>query len=126
MVIFTTAYDEYAMEAFRNNGIDYLLKPIESDDLSRTLDQLWTRKKSSSRTQCLGTAIEEKLQKKIIRLGLFLRCLYWQLTTTTRLVLASTLYFSDPRRPTTHAISSPSTSRSCLSFSKRFIFWSVM
>ena len=37
MVIFTTAYDEYALEAFRHNGIDYLLKPIESDALSRAL-----------------------------------------------------------------------------------------
>ena len=39
MVIFTTAYDEYALEAFRNNGIDYLLKPIEQDALYRALDK---------------------------------------------------------------------------------------
>ncbi|MCQ2771398.1 MAG: LytTR family DNA-binding domain-containing protein [Clostridia bacterium] len=33
-VVFTTAYDEYALKAFRNNGIDYLLKPIDADELS--------------------------------------------------------------------------------------------
>jgi DNA-binding LytR/AlgR family response regulator len=33
-VIFTTAYDEYALKAFRNNGIDYLLKPIDYKELS--------------------------------------------------------------------------------------------
>lgn len=37
MVIFTTAYDEYALEAFRHNGIDYLLKPIEQDALSNAI-----------------------------------------------------------------------------------------
>lgn len=32
-VIFTTAYDEYAIKAFKINSIDYLLKPIDEDDL---------------------------------------------------------------------------------------------
>jgi two-component system, LytTR family, response regulator LytT len=33
-VIFTTAYDEYALKAFKLNSIDYLLKPIDEDELS--------------------------------------------------------------------------------------------
>ncbi len=33
-IIFTTAYDEYALRAFKLNSIDYLLKPIDEDDLS--------------------------------------------------------------------------------------------
>ena len=32
-IIFTTAYDEYALKAFKLNSIDYLLKPIDEDEL---------------------------------------------------------------------------------------------
>lgn len=32
-VIFTTAYDEYAVKAFKYNSVDYLLKPVEEDEL---------------------------------------------------------------------------------------------
>ncbi|UXD67832.1 LytTR family DNA-binding domain-containing protein [Sphingobacterium faecium] len=38
-IIFTTAYDEYAIEAFKVNSIDYLLKPIKSHELQRALDK---------------------------------------------------------------------------------------
>ena len=34
-IIFTTAYDTYAIEAFNTNGIDYLLKPIEEERLKK-------------------------------------------------------------------------------------------
>jgi len=39
-VIFTTAYDRYAIDAFGVNSVDYLLKPIEADRLERALDKL--------------------------------------------------------------------------------------
>ncbi|RZK99255.1 MAG: response regulator transcription factor [Hymenobacter sp.] len=39
-VIFTTAYDEHALEAFQANGIDYLLKPLSRASLQRSLDKL--------------------------------------------------------------------------------------
>ena len=39
-VIFTTAFDQYALDAFAVNSIDYLLKPIEPERLERALDKL--------------------------------------------------------------------------------------
>ena len=38
-VIFVTAFDQYAIQAFKVNSIDYLLKPIDRADLSRALDK---------------------------------------------------------------------------------------
>ncbi|MES1249295.1 MAG: response regulator, partial [Chitinophaga rupis] len=42
-IIFTTAYDEYALEAFRFSAIDYLLKPIDPAQLSESLKKLEKR-----------------------------------------------------------------------------------
>ncbi len=39
-VIFTTAYDEYALKAFEVNALDYLLKPIQMDRLNETIAKL--------------------------------------------------------------------------------------
>lgn len=40
LVVFTTAHDSYALEAFEANSIDYLLKPVEPDRLHRALDKV--------------------------------------------------------------------------------------
>jgi two-component system response regulator LytT len=44
-IIFTTAYDEYAIESFKVNCIDYLLKPIKVEEIERALNKFkkWTR-----------------------------------------------------------------------------------
>ncbi len=38
-IVFTTAYDEYAVEAFKVNSIDYLMKPIEKGEVKRAIDK---------------------------------------------------------------------------------------
>lgn len=42
-IIFTTAYDQYAIQAFKHNSIDYLLKPIGKEDLEKALHKLHNR-----------------------------------------------------------------------------------
>jgi len=41
-VIFTTAYDQYALQAFKVNSIDYLLKPIDPDELKKAVEKFKT------------------------------------------------------------------------------------
>lgn len=47
-VIFTTAYDEYAIRAFKSNGIDYLLKPIDPEELETSIKKYLKLKSSNS------------------------------------------------------------------------------
>ena len=39
-LVFTTAYDEYALQAFQYNGLAYLMKPIEEEELHQTIDRI--------------------------------------------------------------------------------------
>lgn len=43
MVVFATAYDQYAIRAFEENSVDYLLKPIENERLQKTIDKIRNR-----------------------------------------------------------------------------------
>jgi DNA-binding LytR/AlgR family response regulator len=54
-VIFTTAYDQYAIKAFKQNSIDYLLKPIDKYELKAALDKF----KEHHVLQSSGTNLEE-------------------------------------------------------------------
>lgn len=47
-VVFVTAYDEYAVKAFEENALDYLLKPVERDRLAKTLQKLLKRVKTGN------------------------------------------------------------------------------
>lgn len=46
-IIFTTAYDEYALKAFKVNSIDYLLKPIDKEDLKAAIQKYESQQKQS-------------------------------------------------------------------------------
>tara|TARA_B110001454_G_scaffold217879_1_gene244264 strand:+ start:147 stop:902 length:756 start_codon:yes stop_codon:yes gene_type:complete len=50
-IIFTTAYDEYALKAFKLNSIDYLLKPIDEDELRVAVDKYKTQQEKRSEVQ---------------------------------------------------------------------------
>lgn len=47
LVVFTTAYNEYAIKAFKVNGIDYLLKPVDETELRKAIEKCRERQKPS-------------------------------------------------------------------------------
>ncbi|MFL1895247.1 LytR/AlgR family response regulator transcription factor [Aquimarina sp. 2-A2] len=58
-IIFTTAFDQYAIEAFKVNSIDYLLKPIKQNDLDAALDKF-------SKTKIVSNFIEPTILKELL------------------------------------------------------------
>lgn len=61
-VIFTTAYDEYAIKAFEVNAFDYLLKPIEQNRLAETIDKL-KKIKEEELSQTVAGGATQKLNE---------------------------------------------------------------
>ena len=63
-IIFTTAYDEYALQAFDVNSIAYLLKPYSLEDLSRAIDKFRQLNSSATQEQDLSALLKDIGQAK--------------------------------------------------------------
>src|SRR6476469_1120064 len=73
-VIFITSYDEYALKAFKVNSVDYLLKPVQKEDLHAALDKYKQMKKIYAEPEAtplnldlLVKELQQKLQTKEYR-----------------------------------------------------------
>jgi len=63
-VIFTTSYDEYALKAFKVNSVDYLLKPIQKEELQAALTK-FQKIKGNSNTDINIDILVKELQQKL-------------------------------------------------------------
>lgn len=71
-IIFTTAFDEYALQAFKLNSIDYLLKPIDEEELQAAVMKYKARKPQAQSVQMnfddirklLGNPVEREYKKR--------------------------------------------------------------
>jgi DNA-binding LytR/AlgR family response regulator len=63
-VIFTTAYDEYALKAFKVNSIDYLLKPVDQNELKNAIDKFKENNTSKEIPAQVFDSILHSLTKK--------------------------------------------------------------
>ena len=80
-VIFATAYDQYAIEAFKLNALYYLLKPIKQEELEHALVRYKeTREKANDYKQIVNKLLSKQNQDKrfLIRMGQSLRLVHQQ------------------------------------------------
>ncbi len=84
-IIFTTAYDEYALKAFKLNSIDYLLKPIDEDELKVAVDKFKSHQTKESEIQVniddirrlLINPIDRKYKKRLtIKIGQHIKIIH--------------------------------------------------
>ena len=87
LIIFTTAYDQFALQAFEENSIDYLLKPIEKNRLQKAVEKL----KGIRQFQGTSKALGDQLQRLMldIQKPKVLSAISIQLGDTIRLVRTS-------------------------------------
>ncbi|MEC1178041.1 LytTR family DNA-binding domain-containing protein [Metasolibacillus meyeri] len=60
LIVFATAYDDYAIDAFNMNAFDYILKPFEKQRIEQTIVKLMTMTKKSERKE---PAVKEKIKQ---------------------------------------------------------------
>ncbi|MFK7914166.1 MAG: LytR/AlgR family response regulator transcription factor [Pseudomonadales bacterium] len=105
-IVFTTAYDEYAVSAFETAAVDYLLKPITATRLQQTIARLQqqlqsTAKHSSDQLESLLAALKDRTEPVSIESTSYLSWLRAGTGDTTELVaVADVVYFKSDHKYT--------------------------
>lgn len=66
-IIFTTAYDEYALKAFKLNSVDYLMKPIDDEELNEAVQKYRANKVNTSPSLINAEEIQKMFQKSFLK-----------------------------------------------------------
>jgi len=69
-IIFTTAYDQYTLEAFDHNSLHYLLKPINEEDLSKAISKFENSRADQSLQKVLKHFVPGKTNRFLLKSGL--------------------------------------------------------
>jgi len=72
-IIFTTAFDQYAIQAFKVNSVDYLLKPIQADDLNTALQKFKKTNQSNAVSPSVLKELLNSMQAPQQRSGILVK-----------------------------------------------------
>ena len=72
-VIFCTAYDQYTLQAFKSNGIEYILKPVKEEDLKAAFDKIEKLKQAFNPNLNLISSMNDLLKKKDYKSSILIR-----------------------------------------------------
>jgi DNA-binding LytR/AlgR family response regulator len=72
-IIFTTAFDQYAIQAFKVNSIDYLLKPIQKVDMEAAIDKFTKSNKAAAFDQAVLSQLLGSMQVQSVRKGILVK-----------------------------------------------------
>ena len=103
-VVFVTAYNQYAIDAFEKGAIDYLLKPIEPKRLANTIERLQTRLLSGHSDPAVLAALLEQLSRALPQTTIA-EPLVWLTASTGKesrlIMIEDVLYFQSDSKYTT-------------------------
>ncbi len=93
-VVFITAYDKYAVDAFENEAVDYILKPVTIERLEKTVKRVKAQIASTSSAEDM-TEIYKRLMSQIEKNSAprYLKWIKVQVNDTTRLIPVDTVYY---------------------------------
>ena len=91
MVVFVTAYDKFAIEAFEGEAIDYLLKPVTDERLEKTIKRL--KERMSSPSQPDMSAVLEKVSRSLQKPPGHLQWIKTQYKDGIRLIPVADIYY---------------------------------
>src|SRR6476620_2126843 len=66
-VIFTTAYDEYALKAFEANAVDYLLKPFSKERFDRAMNKFLNHEQQQPKALLQEPILPEQSQRVVVK-----------------------------------------------------------
>lgn len=103
-VVFVTAYNQYAIDAFEKGAVDYLLKPIEPKRLASTIERLQTRMSSGGSDPVVLAALIEQLSKVLPQRAIA-EPMVWLTASTGKesrlIMIEDVLYFQSDSKYTT-------------------------
>jgi DNA-binding LytR/AlgR family response regulator len=97
-IVFITAYDQYAVQAFDHGAVDYVLKPADVERLSKTVERLKSRLQANAAPPDMSQMISQLAKQMGIRKPNYLQWIQASIGQELRLIPVEEILFSSPTK----------------------------